>query len=223
MMTRETTILAAAAMGLLAAPAPAGDPVPYLLGDDARYEHGCYEPCMCPIMMGDLSGSFTLMPVSITGTLDEYVVEDVDWTVTFIGGAPSLHVTGSGTFTRFQEFAVTQTLELDLSIDGGPAEHFTSGTVVVPGYEFPDIDMAVAMNDFYCLDTAFFVDASPAPPSVACEGDVNGDGQVNFADVLAVIGSWGPCNGVCPADVDDNGNVGFNDMLMVIGAWGACP
>ncbi|MCP3905347.1 MAG: hypothetical protein GY715_17100 [Planctomycetes bacterium] len=54
-----------------------------------------------------------------------------------------------------------------------------------------------------------------------CPADVNDDGSVNFADILDVIGSWGPCPG-CPADVDGNGTVDFGDILDVIGAWGPC-
>jgi hypothetical protein len=50
-------------------------------------------------------------------------------------------------------------------------------------------------------------------------GDVNGDGIVNFADVLAVIGAWGPCAGACPADLDGSGDVAFADILVVLANW----
>jgi hypothetical protein len=55
-----------------------------------------------------------------------------------------------------------------------------------------------------------------------CEGDTDGDGNVNVNDLLAVISSWGPCSG-CAADIDDSGAVDVNDLLSVISAWGACP
>ncbi|MCP3905830.1 MAG: right-handed parallel beta-helix repeat-containing protein [Planctomycetes bacterium] len=51
-------------------------------------------------------------------------------------------------------------------------------------------------------------------------GDTNGDGMVGFADVLNVIGQWGPCDGCCVGDLDGNGNVGFQDILMMIANWG---
>ncbi|MHC5114499.1 MAG: hypothetical protein ACYTGP_08745, partial [Planctomycetota bacterium] len=52
--------------------------------------------------------------------------------------------------------------------------------------------------------------------------DVNGDGTVSFADILGIIGAWGPCPpGDCPADVNGDGSVGFGDILGVIGAWDA--
>ncbi|MCP3902205.1 MAG: hypothetical protein GY715_01105 [Planctomycetes bacterium] len=50
-------------------------------------------------------------------------------------------------------------------------------------------------------------------------GDVNGDGVVNFGDVLQVIGAWGPCGPPCPEDLSGNGIVGFEDILLVIGNW----
>ncbi|MHC5113663.1 MAG: hypothetical protein ACYTGP_04455 [Planctomycetota bacterium] len=49
--------------------------------------------------------------------------------------------------------------------------------------------------------------------------DLNGNGVVDFGDILMVIGAWGPCTG-CPEDLDHSGAVGFGDVLMVIGAWG---
>ncbi len=56
--------------------------------------------------------------------------------------------------------------------------------------------------------------------SEACEGDINGDGEVNVEDLLVLIGAWG---GDDPAaDLDGNGTVGVGDLLLLIAAWGAC-
>ena len=56
--------------------------------------------------------------------------------------------------------------------------------------------------------------------SEACEGDINGDGEVNVEDLLILIGAWG---GDDPAaDLDGNGTVGVSDLLLLIAAWGAC-
>ena len=54
-----------------------------------------------------------------------------------------------------------------------------------------------------------------------CEGDVDGDGMVGFADVLAVLAAWGPCPD-CPEDLDDDDVVDFGDLLIVLAAWGPC-
>jgi YVTN family beta-propeller protein len=55
----------------------------------------------------------------------------------------------------------------------------------------------------------------------ACAGDVDGDGQVGFADLLAVLSEWGPC-AECAADTDGSGEVDFGDLLMVLSEWGSC-
>jgi len=52
----------------------------------------------------------------------------------------------------------------------------------------------------------------------AVEGDANGDGVVNFADILAIVGAWGPCPG-CPEDVNGDDAVNFADILVVIANW----
>jgi hypothetical protein len=57
------------------------------------------------------------------------------------------------------------------------------------------------------------------PPRPA---DVNEDGVVGVADLLAVISAWGMCpkNSLCPADIDGDGVVGVADLLAVISNWG---
>ena len=55
---------------------------------------------------------------------------------------------------------------------------------------------------------------------------MNGDLNVNVTDLLAVIGSWGPCGncGLCPGDVSPPGGdclVNVSDLLKIIGSWGA--
>ena len=50
-------------------------------------------------------------------------------------------------------------------------------------------------------------------------GDVNGDGAVDLADLLAVLFDWGPCVD-CPSDFNDDDVVDFNDLLILLGNWG---
>jgi len=54
-----------------------------------------------------------------------------------------------------------------------------------------------------------------------CSADINGDGTVDVADLLILIGAWGPCP-VCDADLDTDGEVNVADLLILIGAWGQC-
>lgn len=49
--------------------------------------------------------------------------------------------------------------------------------------------------------------------------DFDADGTVDLADLLEVLGTWGPCEG-CPADLDGDGSVGFADLLVLLGQWG---
>ena len=57
-------------------------------------------------------------------------------------------------------------------------------------------------------------------PGNTCDADINGDGNVNVSDILAVIGDWGATNS--PSDVNDDGIVNVADLLIVIGAYGPC-
>lgn len=49
--------------------------------------------------------------------------------------------------------------------------------------------------------------------------DLDGDGLVGFADLLALLAAWGPCAESCAADLDDDGVIGFGDLLVLLAAW----
>jgi len=48
--------------------------------------------------------------------------------------------------------------------------------------------------------------------------DVNGDGVIDLSDLLAVVGSWGACEG-CPEDINGAGTGDVTDLLAVIAVW----
>ena len=54
--------------------------------------------------------------------------------------------------------------------------------------------------------------------SIAPMADINGDGNVDVADLLAVIADWG-CTGCCSADVNGDGVVNVTDLLAVMQDW----
>lgn len=56
-----------------------------------------------------------------------------------------------------------------------------------------------------------------APP---CPADINGDGQVNGADLGLLIGNWG---GSGTGDLNNDGLVNGADLGILIGNWGPCP
>lgn len=58
----------------------------------------------------------------------------------------------------------------------------------------------------------------------ACPADISGNGTVDVDDLLAVVNSWGPCQG-CLADIapsGGDGQVNVDDLLTVINNFGTC-
>ena len=49
-------------------------------------------------------------------------------------------------------------------------------------------------------------------------GDLNGDGQVNAADLGLLVAAWGPCKG-CDADLNGDGQVNAADLGLLVAAW----
>jgi hypothetical protein len=54
-----------------------------------------------------------------------------------------------------------------------------------------------------------------------CPGDVDGDGAVDFEDLVQLLFEWGPCPG-CPSDLDHDDEVDFDDLVQLLFAWGPC-
>ncbi len=54
-------------------------------------------------------------------------------------------------------------------------------------------------------------------------GDLDGDNLVGVADLLILLGAWGPCPAACPphcaGDLDNDCAVGVADLLILLGAW----
>ncbi len=123
---------------------------------------------------------------------------------------------------------VGETLPEQLDLDAGiPGEDTTvtrydTGCDAGGSAELWTIDggvhSPVLSPDFSRLMVEFLL-AHPKPS--ACPADVNGSGAVDFDDLVAVLASWGPCDG-CPADIDGDGLVGLDDVLATLSAWGAC-
>lgn len=54
-----------------------------------------------------------------------------------------------------------------------------------------------------------------------CDADLNDDGEVNAADLAALLGTWGPCPG-CPEDLTGDDEVNAADLAVLLGGWGPC-
>ena len=97
----------------------------------------------------------------------------------------------------------------------------------------PGIARAPIFDGVFCdlLDPDDPPDKGDPPPEVSffglryvlglsCDegllGDLTGDGRVDGADILVVLGSWGDGGA---ADFDGNGIVDGADLLVVLSAW----
>ena len=84
-----------------------------------------------------------------------------------------------------------------------------TGDIAYPAYA----DTSNGDSDVYTHVIRF------GPPT---PGDVDLDGDVDFADVLLVLAAWGPykdCPPFVPADLDEDCQVGFGDLLIVLANW----
>ncbi len=56
----------------------------------------------------------------------------------------------------------------------------------------------------------------------SCPQDLDGNGEVNVTDLLALLAAWNTNPGG-PPDFDGNGAVDVSDLLALLAAWGTCP
>jgi hypothetical protein len=57
-----------------------------------------------------------------------------------------------------------------------------------------------------------------------CPADITGNGNVDAADLAAVLSAWGGTpTGKANADVTGDGSVNGADLAIVLGSWGPCP
>ena len=120
-----------------------------------------------------------------------------------LGLAMSLAVDGSQSFDEpfTQEFPA-QIVELPTVIPtGGIATVIFGGTV----------NGAAGEGTFAGSIDAF---GTPMTP----QGDLNGDGVVNGADLAILLGAWG--EGGVPADLNGDGVVNGADLAILLGNWG---
>ena len=124
---------------------------------------------------------------------------------------------------------------VDPATEGGDLYY---GDVVVGPAETIDGDIFVPGQAWKCSDSGdwnigefdpFSVDPEPTDtPGVlnpdcggTCEGDFNGDGQVNGADFGSLLAAWGVCGG-CPEDLNGDGIVSGADVGLLLSVWGPC-
>jgi glucose/arabinose dehydrogenase len=79
-----------------------------------------------------------------------------------------------------------------------------------------------AAGEMYICDMdgdVFRISPIGAPAACVIPADLDGNGAVDFADLLLLLAAWGPCAPACPEDLDGSGAVNFADLLILLTSW----
>ncbi|MBC8310221.1 MAG: hypothetical protein ISR75_06245 [Phycisphaerales bacterium] len=119
----------------------------------------------------------------------------------------------NGDFANFYDF-----IDIDGSVIGGVTVTVDYGGT---GGDCGQVSFTGDIEDLRVGGQEFFVDCfySEATTAPSIPGDVDGDGDVDLADLLALIAAWG--SGDAAADVNGDGVVNTADLLILIANWGS--
>ncbi len=117
-----------------------------------------------------------------------------------------------------------------LSIDPGDFNELVGGadvwlTAIASMYSHPcDFGSHLNLNVKYLRNPGSSDSDGDGVPDEcdAVLGDVDGDGDVDAADLILLLGAWGACGDCanCPADLDGDCDVDGSDLILLLGNWG---
>jgi len=118
---------------------------------------------------------------------------------------------------------------VDLS-DGDPvtAENITGMLSIEGGVVMFTalIDVSVPLDptdpSLGSVDVSGFASGAAPAPETPCPGDCDGSGDVNFSDLVAMLGRFGTPSDGAGCDVDGSGTVNFSDLVAILGLFGPC-
>jgi hypothetical protein len=146
---------------------------------------------------GDALVSYARWVVSVFGTNDPLVVEITD--------------DGGASWTTVETVAATDAA-------------WESASFLVGDYVTPTAQVQVRFGICDCPNdssTEAGIDDFLVTAVCQCPADLDGDGAVGTADLLALLSAWGTDPGG-PPDLDGDGNVGTGDLLELLSSWGPC-
>lgn len=156
-----------------ATPVPESRILHYWLDRDSSYQQGCLEPCLCPIWLPiPIDGSFAMVQLPPRPDTPEVA----EWGVTRMVMHPASNLSpispptnasaaGSGLYriTPTNTDPFHHRLLVSLETRAGGAREYDSGWVGLnPGSNAlppADLDIAIALNGFYCYDEVFSISA----------------------------------------------------------------
>jgi hypothetical protein len=195
-----------------------------MLSGDCNTCHG--DSGFSPVLIGASAGGAGLDPIGCVGCHGRE--QDM--------GNDSISP-GRGAGLRQHHFVSGVESCLNCHSDSSPANYTPVGEDVLPSYYFqPDAAHPDKPTDPCNVDLAENFAGLPQGLDNNgdgvydncdddCPEDLDGSGDVGFADLTSLLGSWGPCPmppAECPADFDGSGDVGFADLTQLLGSWGPC-
>ncbi len=148
------------------------------------------------------------------------------------GGLPTMGYTDVGPYSTATGFAPTDPARpVDPAIDAGTLLG-AAYEEVVAAYDGAaggtGVDLAaVGLASARYVRIRVAADAASVPEIDAVvavrpmrAGDVDGDGDVDGADLGVLLGAWGPADAGAAADLDRDGDIDGADLGLLLGDWG---